>query len=471
MAIHVCRDFFTLGASLTPLANIYFLSLFLTGVLGFTRVGQTSADYPPLQKGFVVSGSGASINLGSGSAKEYYVSVPTASYLMSSSFSDSGKILVLKSRNYPRHNSGLFRVLSASISDNAFIIDYRSISGSLASGSLPPIESGSLSGSLDWMLFNAEPQQVGNTNHETYTGNGLPAPNYATYGTGSNYPRVIYKSPHSSSWQVRLCWESYPDRWSVNGVPGLHNTFSVGLDGDVRGDWQFFGRNCHGLNFWNNGTAGLRAGQQAGLAPAMVGFNDYTNGQWRLYMWGDDQTGSTIIMNRPGSSNYQGGAGFGMADNEPAPIPTNPIHRVFSFGRGTSFAPSLDIGSYNEYGMTGQAFGFNGTPISMVFNHYHIIYADQFPETFVTQDSLHLGATELLPVDVMAGTWLTSYIGSSPFGQGMFLEPRRMGIGPCGIRTGRSNFGDWTLSNDANRSWFHSTNGWYMPWGGPPTLP
>lgn len=468
MAVHVCRDFLTLGASLTPLSNIYFLALFLTGVLGFSRVGHTNADYKPLQKGFVVSGSGASVNLGTG--KEYFVSVPTSSYLMSSSFFDSSRILVLKSRDYPRANSGLFRVLSASISDNAFIIDYRSTSGSLVSGSFPPIESGSLSGSLDWMLFDFEPQQIGNTNHEAgYFGNGLPAPNYATYGTGSNYPRVIYKSPHSSSWQVRLCWESYPDRWSVNGVGGLHNTFSVGLDGDVRGDWRFFGRNCHGLNFWNDGNATRRTGQQSGLAPAMVGFNGYTNGRWRLYIWGDDVTGSTLIFNR--TSGFEGNAGFGMADNEPLPVPTNPIHRVFSFGRGTQYAPTINIGTYNEYGNSGQAFGFNGTPISMTFNCYHSIIDNAYPESLVTMDSLHLNATELVPVDVIAGTWLTSYIQSGPMQQAMFLEPRRMGIAPCGLRTGRNNFASWTTTTDASRSWFHVVNGIYMPWGGPPVLP
>jgi hypothetical protein len=164
---------------------------------------------------------------------------------------------------------------------------------------------------------------------------------------------------------------------------------------------------------------------------------------------------------------------FGVPENEPTPVPSKIIHRVFVVGDSNQNDPDdakWDIGTKNEYSYSGQAFGYSGQPISLVFSPYVIIYDNQKPRSLIDTDNPVLGATELYPVELLAGTWTTQYIRSTPTGQKMILEPRRMGTAPM-ARMGRDNFGFYTLTTDANRSWLHTANGVYMMWAGPPVLP
>ena len=459
MTVHICRDFLTLTNAVCPTSNMYLAMLFMTGVLGFTRVSHTNFGINPQQSGSVANNRGASINLGAG--KEFYVAVPTASYTVPAS-ADNGKILVLKSLNFPRHNSGLFRVLSGSVADNAFIVEWRS-----PGGNFPPIESGSLSGSLDWMLFGDERSLA---TSETFTDNGAAGNGYQTFGPTCTYPRGIWQSP--MGWQVRICAESNDDRWNI-GSWNTGNTFSVGVSGSANGDFPVGGQHTHGGLYWNDNEQNRRNGQQVGMDPLLAGFSSWTAGQWRCYMWGDDQTGSVVFFNRNVTIGGDAMLWFGMPENEPTPVPANIAHRVFVVGDSNQNNPggaTWNIGTKNEYSYSGQAFGFSGQPISCVFNTYTIMYENQHPKSFVTTDNPLLGATELIPVELMAGTWTTQYIRSTPTGQNMNLEPRRMGTAPM-ARLGRTNFGNYTLSTDANRSWIHFLAGIYMMWGGPPVLP
>lgn len=455
MTVHLCRDFLTLTNAVSPTSNMYMVALFLTGVLGFSRVGQTNWNIHPSAKGHVVSGSGASINLGAG--KEFYVAVPTSSYVVPAS-ADNGKILVLKSFNYPRHNSGLFRVLSGSVVDNAFIIEWRS-----TGGTFPPIESGSLSGSLDWMLFGDERSLA---TAETFSDNGATGNGYRTFGTAT-YPRGIWRSP--MGWEVRICAESAVDRSNI----GTGNTFAVGVSGNLAGDFSVGGEHTHGGLYWNDNEYYRRSGQQVGCDPLA---SAWTTGQWRVFMWGDDQTGSCVVFNRAVTSGYRGMLWFGVPENEPVPLPSKIIHRVFVVGGSYSSLypsnsdPNWDIATQYQYLFSGQAFGFSGQPISLVFSPYVIIYGNQKPRTLIDTDNPVLGATELYPVELLAGTWTTQQNKTSPTNQNMILEPRRMGTAPM-ARLGRDNFGFYTLTTDANRSWIHTANGIFMLWGGPPVLP
>lgn len=458
MTVHCTHDFLTLINAVSPTSNMYFVTLFLTGVLGFTRVGHTNMNINASVTGTVAQNRGASINLGSG--KEYYVQIPTASYTVPTS-ADNGKILVLKSRNFPLANSGLFRVLSGSVTDNAFIVDYRT-----PGGSFPPIESGSFSGSLDWMLFAAETSFA---TSEVYSDNGAAGNGYQTFGTAT-YPRTILQSPFG--WQVRICAESADDRWNIGGLT-CGNTFAVGLSGSAAGDFSVGGEHTHGPLFWNDNENNRRHGQSVGCDPSLAVFASWQTGQWRIWMWGDDQTGSFVMFNRGVVTVSDGMLLFGMPEHEPTPVPTRLIHRLFTIGdsqQGSPGSPTWNIGTQDKYSYSGQAFGYVNQPISCVMSSYHIIYADQAPRNNVTADNPVFKATDLIPVELLAGTWLTQYIKSSPLGQNMPLEPRRMGIVPI-VRQGRSNFGNWTTSTDTAKSWFHATNGMYCPWGGLSALP
>lgn len=458
MTVHLCRDFLTLTNAVAPTSNMYMVALFLTGVLGFSRVGQTNWNIHPSAKGHVVSGSGASINLGAG--KEYYVAVPTASYTVPAS-SDNDKILVLKSFDYPRHNSGLFRILSGSVADNAFIVEWRS-----TGGTFPPIESGSLSGSLDWMLFGDERSLA---TSETFSDNGAADNGYQTFGSAT-YPRGIWRSP--MGWEVRICAESADDRWNIGGWE-TGNTFAVGVSGNLAGDFVVGGEHTHGGLYWNDNEPNRRKGQQVGCDPVLLVDASWTTGRWRVYMWGDDETGSCVMFNRNVTNGGDAMLWFGVPENEPVPLPPKIIHRVFVVGdsiRLNPGGPTWDIATKNESSYSGQAFGISGQPISLVFSPYVIIYENQKPRTLIDTDNPILGATELCPVELLAGTWMTQNIRGIPTGQNMILEPRRMGFAPM-ARLGRDNFGSYVLTTDANRSWIHAFNGIYMMWGGPPVLP
>jgi hypothetical protein len=272
-------------------------------------------------------------------------------------------------------------------------------------------------------------------------------------------------------WQVRICAESNDDRWTI-GAWNTGNTISVGKSGSTAGDFQVGGPHTHGGLFWNDNKPTRRNGQQCGIDPILAGFSAWKTGQWRVFIWGDDQTGSTIIINRNVTVGADALAMFGMPEQEPQPVPIDMVHRIFTVGECVQNNPSISwsIATKNEYFRTGQAFGFSNQPISCVFSTYHAIDSDNNPRDLVTRDNPVFQAIELIPVELLAGTWRTQHIRGSPNNQNMVLEPRRMGLVPM-ARMGRSNLSSWTLSADKNLSWFHIMDGIYLPWAGPPALP
>lgn len=461
MAVHVCRDFLTDANAMAPLANVQLLSYFLSGVLGFQIVGTKNSPTFPLALANLVfasghSGStGAGINLGLN--KEYYVSIPPVVHVVSAL--NQNRILALRSNANPRSNSGLFRILSQSISSNAYIIDYR-----VPSGSIPPVESGS----LNWILFQSESRNSHDEN--VFSDNAAAAGTYHSFGS-SSYPRMILQSPHSSSWQVRLSVESFYDRSTATMNCG--NTIACGTSGDATGDFAVGGPHTHGNLFWNDNDATRRNGQQGGCDPILGGNSSWTTGQWRVYMWGDDQLGTTLMISRNSNIGANAMATFGIAENEPIPLQPQTQHRVFNIGdsvQNNPSGPTWNIGTKNEYSFTGQAFGFSGQPISCVFSTYHAMWENGFPRVFVTADNPMLQATELLPVELLAGTWSTQNFRDQPGAQRMILENRRLGQFPM-ARLGRTNFGNWATSTDVTRSFLHTLNGFYVQWSGPAVLP
>lgn len=459
MAIHLTRDFLSHTNAVSPLANMHYLACFCIGVLGFTVVGSKNSSSWPLalgttSGGLIGSGSVASINtLGAG--KENYVRIEPGEHTVSSSHHT--KILTLRSNLNPRLNSGLYRILSSSVDDNAYIVDYRA-------SSFPTSESGSMS----WVLFQSE--SLGSHSESVFSDNGTAGDAYRTTGSAT-YPRIILQSP--AGWQVRICAESYADRWTVGGH-NVGNTISVGLDGNSSGDWLPAARHTHGLSYWNDNNTNRRSGQQGGIDPLLGATSTWATGQWRTYMWGDDQTGTVVFLNRNVSIGGGGMCMFGMPENEQSPVPADIAHRIFTVGDSLQGSlgngQSWNIATKNDYSFTGQAFGYSGQPISCVFSSYHFATSNTRPRDQVTQDNPVFKATELVPVELRAGTWRTQYSRGNPTQQDMFLEPRRMGIVPM-ARQGRSNFANWSVSSDPDRTWIHTSDGMYLPWSASIPLP
>jgi hypothetical protein len=457
--IHLCRDFLTLSGSTAPGTNVYLLSIFLQNVLDFTPMSMvsfpfTSASYL-LAAGAFDSGLSASINKGAGS--EYKVQIPTSSYLLSSQ--DVNRILTLKSKVHPKANSGLFRITAVDLALNQATIDYRS-------SQFPPSEDG-----LRWRIFEAE-NAVSVTGSWRSGSNGYQG-KYNSNLTNSSTSRIVLRSPEAFSfWQVRLCMESNIDT-SLGACP-IGMTISPGLN--VRSDSPDFDvQGLHGPMIFNSLSASYR-GSAVGITPSVIG-NQWARGQWRINIIGDDETGTTTMLTRISSFLGAGHswASFGIPMDEDPILkrrldPNDQIQRLFVVGLSVPSASAINwrsAGYHVDSDVMGVAWSDYNQPIPCVVSSY----ADNSNQTTHVRnasnsaDSPFLKATELLDVDLVAGTmFATDNLSSSIV---YAHQPKRLGTLPF-LKQGRSNFGNWTISGDVSSSWLHTENGVYLQWGGPP---
>ena len=329
------------------------------------------------------------------------------------------------------------------------------------------------------------------------------------HGQGSyDRLRVIYQSPHPTGWQVRLCLESAYDTGdsssggACNGVtlsiaPGFSGSggdFATGFNG---------GRHLHGALWYNTASSSYR-GLTIGLNPdhaysdhvAAAGTlgNDYaSHGQyvmtsfnaghlfpfesstndyrWRMYIWGDDVTGAVVVCNRGYFNASDEFAAFGIPEDETVPLPPDPVQRLFVVGQ-SNYSQGVDwrTGTYQDDGISGVAYSLDlrRGPISCALATYNFVSTQGGNNNGIRFDSAagdtpFLEASELLPVDLIAGGRDTGYVNSSG-PEVIRLETRRMGRFPI-ARIGRANVASWTTADSGNL-WFHATNGFYLPWGG-----
>ena len=166
---------------------------------------------------------------------------------------------------------------------------------------------------------------------------------------------------------------------------------------------------------------------------------------------------------------------FGLPEDETFPLPPSSIQRLFVIGKATTNSEDqVDwlCGCTTQDGTTGLAYSLDlkAGPITCVMASY--VYAStQDANTNGIRydtgagDTPFLSATEVIPVDLIAGTWGNLYASNSAYPQVFNLEPRRMGRFPI-ARQGRS-FGQPKWSTvDTAKQWYHISNGFYLPWGG-----
>lgn len=383
---------------------------------------------------------------------------------------------------------------------NCYIIDYRTMG---ASG-FPPVEPYD---SMNWYLYESEySAPASGSPNSTWVGvnNGT----YGGYGN-STTPRIILQSPHSLGWQVRICHETFADysqNFQSNGnygnVPVI--TAIPGFDGDSAGDYAVAGRHLHGPLWYNTNNTTKYVGMSPGWGDdsATFGHNysptQYDPLQFRITIVGDDTGQGAVIFTRfwrnPSNVNLKDSiASFGLAENEPTPLPVNNVARLFVLGS------SLSTGSNGGMGQ-------NLNDITWAPN---IIYAGSFGDanhgpylqgatqtqagipcacapslwTYVSgvghfgspmfdgsaADSPWSQSTEVFSVDLIAGTFNT-WNGNSGIEASMPLEPRILGTIPH-LRGGRSNFGNFSITTDSTHSWMHLKRGVYVTWNGPQTIP
>lgn len=443
MTIHISRDFLTSVSSSAPATNMYLLATFMNHVLSFdvdkhVNFDLTSSTYTKGQYDLDANNlQFASINNATGS--EYTVTIPQAAYTVSPS--DIGRILALRSNAWPRHNSGLFRISSASVINNSLQIDYRSTM-------FPPEEVSSLA----WRVYETEAVATA-----TFLSGSDGTSGYSTRGN-ANASRIMLNS--LAGYHVRLCMESQDDRviasCSFSIAPGAGSVDGADFD-DLEG-------NLHGA-MWYKTKDQIYKGTVVGLPS-----NASSLGQWRFYAMGDPIAGSVLAITR-NVSFATGGNGwttFGYPEDEEFVSNRKIIDRLFVMGYGNTLSNlSWHSGFFNDghaQGMTWSKFGY---PMPCIMSSYSDIRnIGVNPRNLSSSANTPFGnVTELTTVELIGGTMLNSLAATT---SSIFqFAPRRVGRLPI-ARSGRSNYGQWTTTPDLQ--WLHTMNGIFVPWGGPSTL-
>jgi hypothetical protein len=483
MTIHLVRDYLTQNITTVNRAWIpsYLLTIFMRRVLLYTYVGDTNypintvgtlliatADTTPTQAvPTFAAGTRAGINLGS--QKEFWVSIPSSVRVVSAA--DVGRLLVLRSTANPTFNSGIFLIVGFDTSTNAYIIDYRTL------GDKPPVEAAD---SMNWYLYEKDLNCPINGASNT-KGAGF----YQSDGNSAT-PRIMLQSPHALAFQIRVCCESNHD-WNGGlsfGGQGTGNcaqqTVAPGFGGTVAGDFPAGGNHFHAPMWFNSDSLIYQGG-----APGYGDDSTTPSNQMRITIIGDD-TGQSVTMfcRRPGNATNPKATitCFGLPDNEPTPLPVNNTSRLFVVGSGQSTSPGNSFGNFTNdgsllYSNIGTGSGCQGMTMStfgvpMAISPSMWAYVTGGGQgssiTFdgAGQDNPFISATELLPIDLVEGT-LNSWTGGTAVWP---LSTRTIGTIPF-IRSGRSNFGDFSPTTDLAKAWQHMRRGIYFPWGGPNFTP
>ena len=482
MTIHLCRDYVTQSIGTTNRTYVYgyILSIFLRRVLKYSFVGSTNYNINSIGSLLIATGdtnptgtsnfpNGAKAGINLGSQREFYVSIPSS--IRTVSASDIGRILSLRSVTNPRFNSGIFLVVGFELSSNSYIIDYRTL------GQTPPVE---VPDSIEWYLYEKDTscplQGSENTKSSTsYRGDG-----------NSTTPRIILQSPHALGWQVRICNETPADiaNTIVSGVGNCPTTtVSPGFGGDSAGDFPAQGQHFHAPMWYN--TSDL---VYTGCAPGLGDGGGNIGIQTRITIVGDDTgQGVTFYGRIPQNTRPQPASNiltFGLSENEPAPLPIYDQARLFVLGTGyigPNYAGVNDgsllvnstaqFNSNTYYSSVGMSASTVGTPTSCSASFWAYVTGTNqgFGPTFDSSasDNPFTSSTELLPIDLIQGT-----VGSwgAQTSNVLLYAPRNMGSIPH-LKSGRANFGDFSLTTDSEKKYQHLRRGLYIPWQGPNLIP
>lgn len=385
------------------------------------------------------------------------------------------------------------------VTTNCYIIDYRT----MGSTGFPPVEP---FGSMNWYLYEKDTAAPpsGSPNSTWVAAN---AGTYGGYGN-STTPRIVMQSPHALGWQVRLCHETFADySLNFNGNGNYGNvpviTCVPGFGGNSAGDYAVAGPHLHGPLYYNTNNNGKFIGTAPGFgddSSVNGSSSSYWPFSWRITIVGDDTGQGVVIFGRrqfTPATNISVPQDYffacGLAENEPTPLPVNNAARLFMIGSGIStggnsgYGDSLnDIswspnilfqGSFGDLNRGNWCQGVSqtqgGVPCSCVPSLWtYVSGVGQFGSPIFdgsAADSPWSGSTELFSVDALAGTFATWH-GNAGIENVFPIEPRILGTIPH-LRSGRSNFGNFTVTTDSSHSWMHMKRGMYVTWNGPQVIP
>lgn len=452
MTTHLCRDFLAKPTTTYIPANVslYFAAIFFRHVIGFTQVGHTNFN---INSGSMTLASGATATLNPAAGLNAYVTIPSGTYAVS--ITDVDRILALKSSANPMLNSGLFRVSAIDTSSNSLICSLRAQSAFVSETN------------VSWALCEHESTAISGFTNAT---NALAAGSYRGWGS-STCSRLILQSPHSSSWQVRLNYETTYDASESSATLTIAQaTIAPGFSGSSVGDYTPGGPHLHTPLWWNALNS-----RTAYTVPGLYYTNDaIAEGFIRFSAWGDDSTGTCLFIVRSANTTYPYDTmlAVGFPEDEEF-VSTDALFRIFSYGnnlnfqRKTNSAVSFNQGlAYNagNHSTFGAAYGLSRQPVACAVASYSYLLSQSISagvfDDSLASDSAFINGLELEPVDLIAGTYDVTNTAAT---QGLLLEPRRMGRLPF-ARAGRKNYPQWTTTVD--NLWLHTTNGVFLPWSG-----
>jgi hypothetical protein len=443
--------------------------------MGWSIVGSTNFDLTGSAY-LVSSGSSGSLNLGAG--QEWWFE-PEFGIHTFDHVEDMDRILVLRSDANPMLNSGLFRIKSVNSGSSSFAIDYRSPEH-------PPLESGSLT----WYVFRSEGTDRSEIPAFNRTGNG--SGNYEASGSSAQNSRIIFQSPTSASWQVRYCIEDTNNLSSTDGIGGCPVTIAPGFGGTSIGDYQVKGPHLHGAMHYDTNNVDY----QTSTAGFFVTNAD--SAQFRFYAWGEDTfPGAMVFVSQNVETAYSAWAAFGFCEDESPPLPPKTEHRLFMWGAIQNSSPNnAPITWETRRQASDQAHGNTmigldiwdrvclGNVATWCFLHGQT--STSFSPRLITanlpalkaRDSTVTNKVELLPVDVMVGTW-DNRQATLPTRKSTFrLSGRRVGRFPIarfghgyghgggGDSASNATGGDFTLIEGNTDDWLHTVDGVYLPYSG-----
>lgn len=454
MTLHLSRDFLFRPNSLytNQTFGLYAAAIFLRSVLGFSIVGHTNFN---ISTGSVMMASGTDANLNLGTNLERSILIPTSTYILSAN--DANRILVLKSTSNPLFNSGLFRITGITSGSNIAHVQTRGTSSLIAETN------------TTWAIYE---------NENTFAAGMLNGANtqastkYRGWDSSATTSRIILQSPHSTAWQVRLTYEvSTEANDSLTNTIGSAASCTPGFSGSSIGDFTPAGKHLHIPLWWNTTSTSNSKFNQT--VPGLVGEgSSITAGTTRMYIWGDDQTGTCVAAMRSSNSTVTADTwvSFGLAEDEEI-VSSDPIHRLFTFGNNSGYIQrsTEDITFDSNFGgnksMLGVAFGLSNQPVLVSTANYAYVLS-QSTNAGILQDSSasenqYTQLLDLQTIDLMAGTYDTATSANNTV---FVLEPRRLGTFPF-ARIGKTNFPQWS-SVPPNGDWMHLKNGVFLPWSG-----
>jgi hypothetical protein len=246
-------------------------------------------------------------------------------------------------------------------------------------------------------------------------------------------PRIILQSPHATAWQVRICLEP-----RNSNLPPF--SITTGFDGNSIGDFPTNSPQTHFGEFGDVNPVRTTAynatipGQGDSTIQQRVSFVGETNGQY-FFMWTRPTSGVRLA----------GMTLVGIPDNEPVPTPITQ-ERVFVYSptAGPAAANNEPGGTFLRIGTSlaniGVTIKKEAPKFAALTGWANLDGSNLTTPIFSTNagDTPFTGATEILPIEIWAGTYADPSLGVGvlpPF----FFDQSYMGTAPL-LRIGRSNF-------------------------------